>query len=111
MPDQQDHLTRIREIIARYLDGALPFEEAAIELAAIMGGGASMEPAVQEPPKRRKIDLQPLSVEQWLNPPKLSGPSLVLSPMELAPGRTEKDEARARMLWIAAMKRVVKPRK
>ena len=111
MSDQHDHLARMREIIARYLDGALPFEEAAIELAAIMGAGASMEPAVQEPPKRGRIDLQPLSVEQWLNPPAPSGPSMVMSPLELAPGRTEKDEARARMLWIAAMKRVVKSRK
>ena len=111
MSDQHDDLARLREIIARYLDGALPFEEAAIQLAAIMGAGTSKEPAVQEPPKRRKIDLQPLSVEQWLNPPEPSGPSMVLAPVKLAPGRAEKDEARARLMWIAAMKRVVGSRK
>ena len=101
----------MRQNTARYLDGALPFEEAVIQLAALMGEGTASEPQVPEPPKQRQIHLQPLSVEQWLNPPVPSQQSIIVAPVKLAPGRTDKDEARARMLWIAAMKRVVRSKK
>ena len=112
MSDTNDPLAQIRDIIARYLDGATPYEKAVSELTAILGtpdpGEGTPGP---NPPRARRIELQPFSLKQWMDLPKPSKPTFVASNLELAPGRTPREEARARELWIAAMKRLLKSKK
>ena len=107
-----DHLAPMHDIIARYLDGLTPFEEAVTELVTFLGSTGLGTPApTSTEGGPRNIQLQTLTPEQWMNPPEPSAPHVVLSSMRLAPGRSPREEARARKVWFAAMKRLMKSKK
>ena len=112
MPDTNDYLAQMRDVIARYLDGVTPFEVAVSQLTALLvAPGPGGETPSTQPTQPRRIQLQTVSLEQWLRPPEPSTSNVVVSSLNLAPGRTPHEESRARELWNAAMSRVIKSRK
>jgi len=104
-------LPEVRALIAQYLDGHLPFETAARSVAAIykqtLPADVQQDLEQGPPPKPSQIRLKPISISQWLNPNKVSGPSIRITnitPLSLAPGRSSEDEQKAMKLFREALR-------
>jgi hypothetical protein len=106
MASPDDFLDKIHRIVSRYLDGTEPFETAARQLADHFRGlpaGAGDAPHVPDAPQRR-ISIKPVPLSDWMNPSTPPSSGIVAGSPELAPGRSERDEGRARELFIAALR-------
>ena len=104
MTDMKDLLPQIRTVVARYLDGEQPFDEAARALATILRPTISDQrktaAAWSQPSSGGAVRIKPLSVAEWINPGISRGPTI--EAILLAPGRSRADEHKAVVLMIEA---------
>jgi hypothetical protein len=108
MQDNSSLPENLNSVVSRYLRGEMQFDAAATELAGVLESLWQLSAAARQEPARPSgpVKIKPLTVEDWMKPPREGPIGEILHATALAPPAWSKeDRQRLRPLFEEALRR------